>query len=94
MIESLAYFYVNVLEPAFYILLILLAVLCVLYIINMLRGGGGKGDFLSTVVNGMVKILVKTVQIIGSALVGSLKMLLKTISLIFATVRDFLKSEI
>ncbi len=94
MIDSFAHFYVNVIEPGFSILLIVLLVVFVLYVINLLRGGGSKDDFLSTVVNGMIKMIVKSVQLVGQALLASLRMLLKTISLIFATVRDFLKSEI
>lgn len=94
MIDSLAHFYVNIIEPGFSILLIILLVVFVLYLINVLRGGGSKDDILSTVVNGMIKMIVKSVQLVGKALLGCFRMLLKTISLIFATVRDFLKSEI
>lgn len=94
MIETLAHIYVNVLEPAFTFLLIGLAILLVLYVVNLLRGGGAKDDILSNLVNGTIKMLVKSVHLIGKAMLASIKMLLKTISLIFATVRDFLKSEI
>ncbi|RYG62144.1 MAG: hypothetical protein EON60_00945 [Alphaproteobacteria bacterium] len=94
MIDTIARLYVNVLEPGFYILLVILLAVFVLYVINLLRGGGAKDDILSNVVNGTIKMIVKSVHLIGKALLAGCKMLLKTISLIFATVRDFLKSEI
>ena len=94
MIHTLANLYVNVLEPALKVLLVVFAVAFVLYLFNLLRGGDKKNDLITAVVNGVVKITVKTVQLIGKSILGGFKLLLKTSRVIFATLRDFLTSKI
>ena len=94
MIHYLAQLYVNFLEPAFKVLAVIVVVAFVLYLFNLLRGKDMKGDFVSTIVNFIVKAIMKTIQLTGKLLLKSLKVLLETISLIIATVRDFLTSKI
>lgn len=94
MIHTIAEIYVNFVEPAAKVLLVVFAIAFVLYVFNLLRGGDKKNDLVTAVVNGTVKLVVKTVQLIGKAILHSLKMLLKTTSLIFATLRDFFTSKI
>jgi hypothetical protein len=94
MIAMFARFYVNVLEPAFYIFLVVAVVAFLLYGFNLLRGGDKKNDLVSGIVNLIVKSSWKSMQLVGVALRKTLKVLLETISLLIATVRDFLTSKI
>lgn len=94
MIASLARLYVNVLEPAFYIFLVIAVLAFLLYGFNLLRGGDKKNDFITGVVNIIVKSTWKSIQLIGVSLAKFLKLLLNTIRLLIATVRDFLTSKI
>jgi hypothetical protein len=93
MIEYLAQFYVNVLEPGLQILAVALLVVFLLYIFNLLRGGAAKGDALSTIVNGVVKLLLQVIRLLGVAVARFLKSTIRTLRLLFATVRDFLFSK-
>ena len=94
MITYLAQLYVNVLEPAFKVLLVVLVVAFVIYLFNLVRGKDMKNDFIGTVVTGIIKTFIKSIQLFGKALLGSFKVLLKTSRVIMATVRDFLTSKI
>lgn len=94
MIERIAVLYVSVIEPGLKILLVVILIAFGLYVFNFLRGGESKGNLISGLVNIIVKSIIKTVQLAGKALLGSIKLLLNTSRVIFATVRDFLKSEI
>jgi hypothetical protein len=94
MIAYIAQLYVNVLEPAFKVLLIAAIIAFLLYGFNLLRGGDKKNDLVNGVVNLIVKISLKTIQLIGKGILGFFKMLLKTIRVLMATVRDFLTSKI
>lgn len=94
MIHSLALLYVKVLVPSVKVLAVVLVVAFVLYLFNLLRGGDSKNDFIGTVVTGVMKGVIKFIQLVWKSLLVSFKMLLKTISLIFATVSDFLTSKI
>ena len=94
MIHALAVFYVNILEPALKVLAVVFAIVFVLYVFNLLRGGDKKNDIITVVVNGMVKMIVKSVQLVGKSIVTSVKVLLAASRVIFATLRDFLTSKI
>ena len=94
MLATIAQLYVNVLEPMFFYGLILLVVLFVLYMVNLLRGGGKKDDLVSKVVNGFVALIIKIIKLCGRMMAGSIKVLLKAITLLTATVRDFFGSKI
>lgn len=93
MIESIALFYVNYVEPAWKALLIIIAVVLLFYLLNVLRGGAAKGDLLSTIVNGAFKLLLKMFQIIGRGILSAMRSLFRTFRLLMATVRDFLFSK-
>lgn len=94
MITYLAQLYVNIIEPGMMILAIIIVVAFVLFLFNLLRGSAEKNDFITNVVNFVVKTIMKTIRLAGVTLLKSLKVLLTTTSLIFATVRDFLTSKI
>lgn len=93
MIEGFAHLYVNVLEPAAQILAVLLVVLCILYIFNVLRGGAAKGDFLSVFVGGMMKLVLKALQMLWQGVCAALRFVSRGLRLVFATMRDFLFSR-
>ena len=94
MIATIARLYVNVLEPAFKIFLVIAIVAFLLYGFNLLRGGDKKNDLVSGVVNIIVKSTWKSIHLTGRGVLGFFRMLLKTIRVLMATVRDFLTSKI
>lgn len=93
MIEGFARFYVNILEPSAQVLAVALVLLLVLYVFNVLRGGAAKGDVLSVFVGGVMKLLLKTIQVIGRGMAAALRSTFRVLRLVFATVRDFLFSR-
>ncbi len=94
MLSSIAIFYVNVIEPTLQVLAVVAVVIGVLYLLNLLRGGDRKNDLITLVVNEFFKMIYKTIVLSGKAVVAVAGMLLKTSRVIFATLRDFFKSEI
>lgn len=94
MLSSIATFYVNVLEPTLQVLAVVALVIGVLYLLNLVRGGDRKNDLITVVVNEFFKLIYKTIVLMGKSVVALALMLLKTSRVIFATIRDFFKSEI
>ena len=94
MIATLARLYVNVLEPVFYVFLVVAVISFLLYFFNLLRGGDKKNDLVSVIVNMIVKSSMKIIQLTFIAIKIFFNMLLETIKLLIATVRDFLTSKI
>jgi len=94
MLSSIASFYVNVIEPTLQVLAVAALVIIVLYLLNLLRGGDRKGDLITVVVNESFKFIFRFIVLIGKSLILLARMLLNTSRVIFATLRDFFKSEI
>lgn len=92
MLSAIAEFYVNIIEPGLVVLAVFLACAMVLYIFNFLRGGK-KDDVVTLLVNSIFKGLVKSMQLIGKALLSFVRFVMRTVQVLFATIRDFLKSE-
>lgn len=94
MITYLARFYVNILEPGFYILAAIVGIAFVFYLFTIIRGGDPKSGLAGKVINITFVSIKKLLTFIGIAAVKTLTLLLKTIKLIIATMRDFFKSKI
>lgn len=94
MIESLAHFYVNVVEPATQVLLILVVVILLLGVINFIRDPKAKENLVKTLINMIMKLVKYLLIGVGAVLKGSVNMLQKSIKVIFAAFRDFFSSKI
>lgn len=93
-IERFAHFYVNVVEPAAQVLLILIVVILLLGIINFIRDPKAKENLIKTLINLIMKALKLSLVAVGALLQGTLEVLRKSIKVIFAAFRDFFSSKI
>jgi hypothetical protein len=94
MIEAIAHLYVNFLEPALRVLVVLFVVLLLLSIINFIRDPKAKENFVKTLIGLVFKGLKLLLIGAGAVLKGLLEMLQKSIKVIFAAFRDFFTSKI
>jgi hypothetical protein len=93
-IEHFAHFYVNVVEPAVQVLIILVVVILLLGIINFIRDPKAKENLIKTLINLIMKALKFSLVALGALLKGTLELLRKSIKVIFAAFRDFFGSKI
>ena len=93
-LERVAHFYVNVVEPASQVGLILIVVLLLLGIVNFIRDPKAKENLVKVLIGFIFKMLKLFLVAAGAILKGSLEMLQKSIKVIFAAFRDFFSSKI
>jgi hypothetical protein len=94
MIETLAKFYVNILEPAVQILFLLTVVILLYGFISYLRHPEGKNNIAKILIINMFKILKQMLIGLGIGIKVLVIMLQKSIMVIFAAFRDFFNSKI
>jgi len=93
-IEQFAAFYVNVVEPVFRFLLFAVIAISFLYLLNVVRDAKKKTDIINGAFNFILKLVTKSVVLLGKVLLFSIKMLQKVFKVINASVRDFFNSKI
>ncbi|PZP40005.1 MAG: hypothetical protein DI585_02315 [Pseudomonas fluorescens] len=93
MIAQLAEIYVNLIEPGIKILLVVIVVAFIVYGFNMLRGGKANEGVVGAFVTGLVKLVVKVLKLIGRGFLAFMGFAVRTFKLLFATVRDFFRSQ-
>ncbi len=94
MIEALAHLYVDAIEPAFRVILIVFVILIILSIINFIRDPKAKENLIKSIISLIFKGLQYVLVAAGAILKGTLSLLQKSIKVIFAAFRDFFSSKI
>ncbi len=93
-LERIAHFYVNVIEPASQVVLILIVILLLLGVVNFIRDPKAKENLVKTLISFIFRMLKLMLVAAGAVLKGTLEMLRKSIKVIFAAFRDFFSSKI
>jgi hypothetical protein len=94
MIDTIAWLYVNFLEPAGKFLLVVIGVLVILSIINFIRDPKAKENMVSALLGLLFKVLKGIIVYSGIVLQKGFGMLLKSLMVIYAAIRDFIGSKI
>jgi hypothetical protein len=93
MLAQIAEIYVNVIEPGAQILAVVIVVAFILHGINLLRGGKASEGLVGGFVSGLIKLVMKSLQLAGKGLLSFLGFSVRTFKLLLATVRDFFRSQ-